>query len=138
MRINRLIQLALLFFAAACIAPPNSPLESGAVNESRERPLEADALRALLSGVYATAVQFAGVISSHPPSEIFRPDGTYVRIPNRSRVYGTFDVRGDVVCVRGDGIPELCRQVLPHRDGTYTFIDQSSGSRTRVTITPHR
>jgi hypothetical protein len=102
-------------------------------------PLKGDALRVLLSDVYVEPVRPAGgVIVSEWPGEIFRSDGSYIRISNRSRRYGTFEIKGDLVCVRGDGIKYQCRRVVPVESGTYTLTDISDGSSMRVTIAPHK
>lgn len=104
---------------------------------AEQRPLEADALRTLFSGAYVTPVQAADIIIDHPPGEIFRSDGVYQRIVGRTRLYGTFDVRGNLVCVQGDGFRQQCRQVIPLGNDRYSLVDVSNGSTVIVSIASH-
>jgi hypothetical protein len=113
---------------------PEPPIPDGL----DRRPLGTSALRALLSDVYVTLVQPAGVIVSHPWGEIFRADGSYVQIPSRVRLFGRFEIRGNRVCVEGDGFVRLCRRVIPSGRGTYSFVNSSDGSTMLMTVTPHR
>jgi hypothetical protein len=100
--------------------------------------LKDDALRTLFSDAYVTPVQYPDVIRSHPPGEIFMSDGSYIRVGNRTRMYGTFNVRGNLVCVQGDGFRQQCRQVESMGNGTYSLTDISNRSSVQVTITPHK
>lgn len=131
------------FLGAICVPSiaAQSEAEKSSTNvaiprESRP-PLDGDTVRALLSNAYVTPAQATDVIIDHPPGEIFRADGGYVRIPNRTRQYGTFDIQGNLVCVQGADFPRLCRQVISHGDGTYSFVNPSNGSTMLATITPH-
>jgi hypothetical protein len=111
----------------------------GSVVELLPEVLEEHALRALLSGVYVEPLRpTGGVIAGEWPGEVFRSDGHYMQISNRSRREGTFLVRGDLVCVGGRGIKYRCRQVASTGKGDYTFTDVSDGSSEQVTITPHK
>ena len=101
-----------------------------------QRPLDADALRALLSDVYVTEVLEAGVIVDHPPGEVFMSDGRYMRILTRTRQYGTFDIRDNLVCIKGQGFVERCRRVVFLGNGTYALVDAPGGQSVQVTITP--
>lgn len=144
-RMRRLPALGLLasLFGAICVPSiaaqsevQKSPTNVAIPGESRP-PLDSDALRTLLSNAYVTPARPADVIMDHPPGEIFRADGDYVRIPNRTRQYGTFDIQGNLVCVQGADFPRLCRQVISHRDGIYSFVNPSNVSTMLATITPH-
>lgn len=101
-------------------------------------PLKTDALRTLLSNANVNPVQPPGIITSHLPGEVFRADGLYVRIVGRTRVYGTFNIQEDSVCVQGDGFERQCRQFFVRGDGTYTLLDVAKGTTKLVNITPHR
>jgi hypothetical protein len=138
---HKLLHLSLFCSVAgagACISPVQPTTQNITIDsDTGQRPLEADALRTLLSDAYVTPVQPADVFIDHPPGEIFRSNGDYMRIPNRTREYGTFEIRGNLVCVQGVGIPTLCRHVIPRTNGTYSLTDPSNGSTTLVTIAPH-
>lgn len=120
--------------------PPAQVSSQGALmaNENVLRPLKTDALQTLLSNVNINRVQPPGIITSHLPGEIFRADGLYVRIVGRTRIYGTFNLQDDLVCIQGDGFQRQCRQLFARRDGTYTLLDIAKGTTTLVNITPHR
>lgn len=108
------------------------------MHEADERPLSEDALRELLRNVYVAPVQHADVIASHPPGEIFMSDGIYQRILGRPKVEGTFEIRGNEVCVQVASSNRLCRQVIAHANGTYSLIGPTDGSVVLATITPLR
>jgi hypothetical protein len=101
------------------------------------RPLGADALRTLLSGVNVTPVSGTGEMMSHPPGEIFRSDGVYMEIRNRTTVDGTFRIEGNSVCVEGGDIERLCRRVIVLENNTYLLVNRDDGSVKLVEITPH-
>jgi hypothetical protein len=128
--------LLLCVSLAACLQAAGST--SSGVASDRGRPLRAAQLRALLSDVNVAPVQTEGVNISHPTEEIFSADGTYVQIPNRARLYGTFTIQGNAVCVEGDGFDRLCRQVIPRGGQTYSFVNVDDSSMILVTVTRRR
>jgi hypothetical protein len=123
---------------------------------SRARPLEGRALRALLSDAFVAPVQAGGITTSHPPGEMFRADGSYIRIVGRTRLFGRFAIHGALVCVRAEaveplhqgrplaepgqhrlsGFPRLCRRVVPRGEGIYAFVNRD-GTATPMTVRPN-
>lgn len=107
------------------------------MNERRGTPLTGAALRALL--VDAAVADFRTGQLADGSMEFFRANGSYQRRNGRAvAAEGTFEIRDDMVCVGGSGVPPLCRRVLARGDGTYTFIDTADGTSTRMTVTRTR
>src|SRR3954469_804607 len=100
--------------------------------------LDEVALKSVFSGVDVVPVQSRGVIQSEPPAEIFMPDGSYLRVGNRTRLHGPFQIQRSLLCVRIDGSASQCRKVFRMGDGTYTLIDVATGSSNHVTVTPRK
>lgn len=135
------LALGLLFLNAGCAHSAEAqtfPDASHETNVANQLPLEADALRDLLAEAYVTPVRPPDVLISHPPGEVFRSQGVYERIVGRQSIEGTFYLRDNTFCVRGEGIPLQCRQIIALRDDTYSLMDVSDGTMTLVTITPLR
>lgn len=103
-------------------------------NLNARAPLDAAALRTLLSDVYVTPVRPADMMVSHPPGEIFLSDGVYQRILGRTRVEGTFEIESTLVCVQGPDFRQQCRQITPSENNTYLLVDEEDRFTLPVTI----
>lgn len=102
------------------------------------QPLQKEALRALLSNAYVEPVRPAdGSIVSNWPGEVFKSDGIYVRLRNRSRLFGTYEIKGNSVCVRGKQIKRQCRRVIQNVKNTYSSVDTDDAAQVVVSIRPH-
>jgi hypothetical protein len=102
------------------------------------QPLEQGALRALLTDAYVERVRPPDeTIVSNWPGEIFQGDGIYVRLLNRSRLYGTYEIRGNSVCVEGKQIKRRCRHVLENTNDTYSLVDTNGKAEVVVNVRPH-
>jgi len=130
--------MGLLFLNAGCAhssLAQTSPEETHMANETGQRPLSADALRALLTEAYATPVLAAGVIVGDARGEVFRSNGIYERIDGRTSREGNYHIEGNSICVQSSGITPRCRQVFALEDGTYSLVDASDDPTMLVTIT---
>jgi hypothetical protein len=108
----------------------------GTANDGLRAFLGNDALRILLNDVSVTDIRTAR--GDDGPSEIFRASGTHQRIGGRGvSNEALYEIRGDTVCVRGDGASR-CRRVRANGDGTWTFINTADGTSAVVTVTPLR
>ena len=133
---------------AASVAPMRAEADSPrptalrdqhtAPDRSARRPLGAAALRALLADAHVTPRLPAGVYMSEAPREFFGADGIYFRSESRRRNEGRFVIRGDRLCVHGEGIRRLCRRVFPRGNGTYLFVNLSDGSSTLMSVALRR
>src|SRR3954465_12566037 len=113
---------SLLIAAAviACLVLVGCATQTRAGRETGQRPLNADALRTLFSDVYVTAAQDPDVIVGDGPGEAFRSNRVYERIAGRTRVEGTFRIKGEFACVEGPDFRSQCRQVIPRGNNIYT------------------
>jgi hypothetical protein len=112
-----------------------TPLET--VNDGSGRFLGSDALRTLLNDVSVTDTRTAW--GDDGPSEIFRTNGTYQRVGGRAvSNEAVYEIRGDAVCVRGDGTPPRCRRVRANGDATWTFVNTADGTSSVMRIAPLR
>jgi hypothetical protein len=114
----------------------SSAQHSATTNEERRATLGDEALRALLADAHVTA--HGG--GDDGPGEFFRANGAYQRDGGRGAIVfqGRFEIRDGAVCVRGEGLPPLCRRVLANGDGTHTFINTADGSSAVMTVTQPR
>lgn len=114
--------------------------ESGIVtapmNESASRPVEGDALRALLRDVFVARPRLSDGVITSPSGEVFRYNGVYESIDGRRRLEGVYSIDGNAVCVHGQGFVRQCRRVLALPGGVYAFVDTEDGSSTTMTVSP--
>jgi hypothetical protein len=96
--------------------------------KARDNFLSSDQLRALLVGATLVAKDLPLFGISHPPGEIFEPNGGYIRIVGRVRFGGIYEIAGNLLCVEGGGdFPRQCWRVVPDENGVYIFIDAETG-----------
>jgi hypothetical protein len=129
--------LALLFGVAGAVLLVSGCATAGAMSPGMSAPLNGEALRRLfLNGynTYLAPVRPGEVITDHPSSELFRPNGTYSRRTGRFGPDGWYAIEGDRLCVTGDGIPKQCRKVVPQGGKTYLLIDVSDNSQALMNL----
>jgi len=110
---------------------------AGTTSHGLAASLDGEALRALFSSgcnTYLEPIRAGDVVVSHPPHELFRPNGTYSRRTGRFGPDGWYAIEGDRLCVTGDGIPKQCRKVVPQGGETYLLIDVSNNSQTLMKL----
>lgn len=114
-------------------------VESGVEYSLSGNSIKGAAVYEVLNDAYVEQVRPArkGMVKNRP-SEIFQSDGIYAQVSNGTRLYGSYRVQGDAVCVKGDGIESRCRHVVPKANGTYSFVDVSSRLETHIIIKPRR
>lgn len=111
--------------------------EAGMENKTGGNSIKGGALYVLLNDAYVEPVRSTGTaMGNNWSGEIFQSDGIYAQVSGRTRLYGSYHVQGDAVCVKGDGIKQRCRLVISNADGTYSLIDVSTGSSVLVTTKP--
>ena len=137
MNLTRLIPTAMLIASAACVAPAHNRGEGMAMANEAGRTLDGEALRRLfLNGLntYLTPVRSGEVVISHPPGELFRPNGTYHRSLGRTGIEGWYGLEGAQLCVWGDSIAKQCRKVISQDGKTYLLVDVADRSRALMTL----
>jgi hypothetical protein len=114
---------------------------SGTPSVGMVAPLDGEALSRIFSNglnTYLTAVRSGNVIIDHPSGELFRPNGTYYRSLGRTGLEGWYSIKGNRLCVAGDGIPKQCRKLIPLRDRTYLLVDVANGSRAAMELSQQK
>ena len=120
---------AVISMASGCVAPATP---GGAIEMSSDHTLDEVALRRLfLSGqnTYIAPIRSADVTISHPPSELFRVNGTYARTIRRFPMEGAYSLEGNRLCVSGKQIPRQCRTLSYRGDGLYILTDVADGTQ---------
>jgi hypothetical protein len=119
-------------FAAGC-----APLQSADLKPPH-RPLNASSLESLFSNVSVEPERPIGSIVGDAPGEVFLSNGVYFRNAGRTRVEGSFRIRGSSLCVELPSVPEWCRTVIDLGHSRFRFIDNATGTPTVLIVTPLR
>lgn len=133
------IALGSTIVLAACASVLNTESDSSLGRRSDmvlQNALDDDALRSLLSDVYAAVPRDPNLdIYIGPQGEVFDARGVYFKVESRINREGVFEIADGMVCVEGPSIDRRCRYVIPYADGIYTLVDSSDGSQEILAVT---
>jgi len=130
------ILTAIVLSSSILVGCTPTAVDHNVQTSSSARPLDGASLRQVFRDVLLSPALSAGVLTDHPPGEVFRANGGYRRILGRTGQEGTFAIEGNLLCVMGADFPKQCRRVFPQGGGTCVLIDASDKSPATLKLSP--